>query len=471
MVVGDFPIETDTIVIGAGPGGYVAAIRAAQLGQKVTIVEKEYIGGVCLNVGCIPSKAVIAAGHRYEVAKHSDTFGIKAENVTVDFSKVQEFKAGIVKKLTGGVEGLLKGNKVDIVRGEAYFVDGNSLRVIGENSAQTYNFKNAIIASGSRPIELPTFKYTKRVLNSTGALNLQELPEKIVVIGGGVIGIELGGAYANFGTQVTILEGADEILGLGVFEKQMAALVKKTMKKKGAEFFTNALAKGVEETENGVVVTFETKGEEKKVEADYVFVMVGRRPNTDEMGLEQAGVKVNERGIVEIDKQCRTNVSNIYAIGDIVPGPQLAHKASYEAKIAAEAIAGHSSEIDYIGIPAVVFSDPELASVGYSTDDAKKEGIEVVAAKFPYGGNGRALSLDSTDGFVKLVTRKEDGLVIGAQIAGANASDIISELGLAIETGMTAEDIALTIHAHPTLGEMTMEAAEVALGSPIHVLK
>src|SRR4051794_12722613 len=470
MVVGDFPIETDTIVIGSGPGGYVAAIRAAQLGQKVTIVEKEYIGGVCLNVGCIPSKAIIAAGHRYETAIHSDAYGITAENVKVDFSKVQQWKAGIVKKLTGGVEGLLKGNKVDIVRGEAFFVDGNSLRVMGEKNAQTYNFKNAIIATGSRPIELPTFKYSKRVLNSTGALDLQEVPEKIVVIGGGVIGVELGGAYANFGTQVTILEGADDILSVG-FEKQMSALVKRNLKKKGAEIYTKAMAKGVEETDNGVVVTFEVKGEEKKIEADYVFVMVGRRPNTDEMGLEQAGVKVNERGIVEIDKQCRTNVSNIYAIGDIVPGPQLAHKASYEAKIAAEAIAGHSSEIDYIGIPAVVFSDPELASVGYSTDDAKKEGIEVVAAKFPYGGNGRALSLDSTDGFVKLVTRKEDGLVIGAQIAGANASDIISELGLAIETGMTAEDIALTIHAHPTLGEMTMEAAEVALGSPIHVLK
>ncbi len=470
MVVGDFPIETDTIVIGAGPGGYVAAIRAAQLGQKVTIVEKEYVGGVCLNVGCIPSKALIATGHRYETAKHSDPYGINAENVTVDFSKVQAFKASVVQKLVGGVEGLLKGNKVDLVRGEAYFVDSNSLKVIGENSSQTYNFKNAIIATGSRPIELPTFKYSKRVLNSTGALALEEVPEKIVVIGGGVIGIELGGAYANFGTQVTILEGADDILSVG-FEKQMSALVKRSLKKKGAEIYTKAMAKGVEETENGVVVTFEVKGEEKKVEADYVFVMVGRRPNTDEMGLEQAGVKVSERGIVEIDKQCRTNVSNIYAIGDIVAGPQLAHKASYEAKIAAEAIAGHSSEIDYIGIPAVVFSDPELATVGYSEKEAKDAGIEVATGKFPYGGNGRALSLDSTDGFVKLVTRKEDGLVIGAQIAGANASDIISELGLAIEAGMTAEDIALTIHAHPTLGEMTMEAAEVALGSPIHILK
>lgn len=469
MVVGDFPIDTDTIVIGAGPGGYVAAIRAAQLGQKVTIVEKEHIGGVCLNVGCIPSKAVIAAGHRYETAKHSDAYGISAENVTVDFSKVQEWKAGIVKKLTGGVEGLLKGNKVDIVRGEAFFVDTNSLKVMTENSSQTYNFKNAIIATGSRPIELPTFKYSKRVLNSTGALALQEVPEKIVVIGGGVIGVELGGAYANFGTQVTILEGADDILSVG-FEKQMSALVKKNLKKKGAEIYTKAMAKGVEETDNGVVVTFEVKGEEKKIEADYVFVMVGRRPNTDEMGIEQAGVKMTDRGIIEIDKQCRTNVSNIYAIGDIVAGPQLAHKASYEAKIAAEAIAGHSSEIDYLGIPAVVFSDPELATVGYTEQDAKAEGIEVKTAKFPYAGNGRALSLDSTEGFVKLVTRKEDGVVIGAQIAGANASDIISELGLAVEAGMTAEDIALTIHAHPTLGEMTMEAAEVALGTPIHVL-
>ncbi|HJV16322.1 MAG TPA: dihydrolipoyl dehydrogenase [Bacillales bacterium] len=470
MVVGDFPIETDTIVIGAGPGGYVAAIRAAQLGQKVTIVEKEYIGGVCLNVGCIPSKAIIAAGHRYETAKHSEAFGVTAENVNVDFSKVQQFKGGIVKKLTGGVEGLLKGNKVEIVRGEAYFVDNNSLRVMNENSSQTYTFKNAIIATGSRPIELPTFKFSKRVLSSTGALNLEELPKKIVVIGGGVIGIELGGAYANFGTQVTVLEGADDILGVG-FEKQMSALVKKSMKNKDVEFFTKAMAKGVEETENSVIVSFEVKGEEKKVEADYVFVMVGRRPNTDEMGLEQLGIKMSDRGIIEIDKQCRTNISNIYAIGDIVPGPQLAHKASYEAKIAAEAISGHPSEIDYIGIPAVVFSDPELATVGYTETQAKAEGIEVIAAKFPFAANGRALSLDSTDGFVKLITRKEDSLVIGAQIAGANASDMISELGLAIEAGMTAEDIAMTIHAHPTLGEMTMEAAEVALGSPIHIIK
>jgi len=469
MVVGDFPVETDTIVIGAGPGGYVAAIRAAQLGQKVTIVERGTLGGVCLNVGCIPSKALISAGHRYESATHSEDMGITAENVTVDFSKVQEWKAGVVKKLTGGVEGLLKGNKVNIVRGEAYFVDANTLRVMDENSAQTYTFKHAIIATGSRPIELPNFKYTNRVLDSTGALALKEIPKSIVVIGGGDIGTELSGAYASFGTKVTILEGADEILN--GFEKQMSSLVKRNLKKKGAEVITKALAKGVKETEDSVAVTYEVKGEEKTVEADYVFVMVGRRPNTDELGLEQAGVELTEKGIVKVDKQCRTNVGNIYAIGDIVAGPPLAHKASYEGKIAAEAIAGHASEVDYLAIPAVVFSDPELASVGYTEAQAKEEGIEVKAAKFPFAANGRALALNQTDGFMKLVTRKEDGLVIGAQIAGPSASDMIAELGLAIETGMTAEDLAMTIHAHPTLGEITMEAAEVAIGSPIHVVK
>jgi dihydrolipoamide dehydrogenase len=469
MVVGDFPIETDTLVIGAGPGGYVAAIRAAQLGQKVTVVEKGTLGGVCLNVGCIPSKAIIAAGHRFEEAQHSEDMGIKAENVTVDFSKVQEFKQGVVKKLTGGVAGLLKGNKIDVAYGEAYFVDNETIKVMDETTSQTYKFKNVIIATGSRPIEIPSFKYSKRVIDSTGALNLQELPKKLVVIGGGVIGIELGTAYANFGTEVTFIEASDDIL-LG-FEKQMTALVKRGLKKKGAEIHTKASAKSVEETDTGVKVTFEVKGEEKTVEADYLLVTVGRRPNTDELGLEQVGVEMTERGIIKIDKQCRTNVPNIFAIGDIVEGPQLAHKASYEGKIAAEVIAGEKAEIDYLGIPAVVFSEPELATVGYTEASAKEDGIEFVAAKFPFAANGRALSLNSTDGFLKLVTRKEDGLVIGAQIAGPSASDMVSELSLAIEAGMTAQDIAMTIHAHPTLGEITMEAAEVAIGTPIHIVK
>lgn len=468
MVVGDFPIETDTIVIGAGPGGYVAAIRAAQLGQKVTIVEKGNLGGVCLNVGCIPSKALLNVSHRFEQAQHGADLGITAENVSLDFDKVQSFKGSVVSKLTGGVESLLKGNKVEIVRGEAYFVDEHSLRVMDDKSAQTYNFKNAIVATGSRPIQIPNFEFGGRILDSTGALNLQEVPKKLVVVGGGYIGSELGTAYANFGTEVTILEGAKEILG--GFEKQMVAPVKKEMKAKGMIIETEALAKSAEETDNGVKVTYEVKGEEKTIEADYVLVTVGRRPNTDELGLEEVGVKLTDRGLVEVDKQSRTSVDSIYAIGDIVPGLPLAHKASYEAKVAAEAIAGQNSEVDYIGMPAVCFTEPELAQVGYTEAQAKEKGLDIKASKFPYQANGRALSLNDTNGFVKLVTLKEDDTLIGAQVVGTNASDVIAELGLAIEAGMNAEDIALTVHAHPTLGEMSMEAAEKALGLPIHTM-
>ncbi|MDZ5712895.1 dihydrolipoyl dehydrogenase [Jeotgalibacillus haloalkalitolerans] len=469
MVVGDFPIETDTLVIGSGPGGYVAAIRAAQLGQKVTIVEKENLGGVCLNVGCIPSKAMISIGHRYEHAKGSEDMGVVAENVKINFDKAQEWKAGVVKKLTGGVEGLLKGNKVEIVRGEAYFVDSETVKVMDEKNSQTYKFKNAIVATGSRPIEIPSFKFSKRVLDSTGALALKEIPKKLVVIGGGYIGTELGTAYANMGSEVTILEGADDILG--GFEKQMTSVVKKGLKKKGVDVITKAMAKGVEESEDGVKVSYEAKGEEVSIDADYVLVTVGRRPNTDEIGLDQVGIEMTDKGIIKTDKQCRTSVDNIFAIGDIVDGPPLAHKASYEGKIAAEVIGGEKSEVDYLAIPAVCFTDPELATVGYNEAQAKEEGIEVNAAKFPFGANGRALALNQTEGFVKLVTRKEDGLIIGAQIAGDGASDMIAELGLAIEAGMTAEDVAMTIHAHPTLGEISMEAAEVALGTPIHIVK
>ncbi|CAM3371822.1 dihydrolipoyl dehydrogenase [Nosocomiicoccus ampullae] len=469
MVVGDFAIEVDTVVVGAGPGGYVAAIRAAQLGQKVVLVEKEKVGGVCLNVGCIPSKALIASSHRYQDAKNSEDMGVKAKDVELDFSKVQEFKGKVVDQLVGGVESLLKGNKVEVVKGEAYFSGKNSVKVATEKQSQTYEFKNAIVATGSRPIEIPGFEFGKRVLDSTGALGLEELPEKLVVIGGGYIGTELGTAYANLGTEVTILEGMKDILG--GFEKNMTSLVKRNLKKKGVKVVTQAMAKSAEETDNGVKITYEDKkGNTEEIEADYVLVTVGRRPNTQEIGLEDIGVKLDDRGLIEVDKQGRTSVDSIFAIGDIVPGLPLAHKASYEAKVAAEAIAGEKSEVDYIGMPAVCFTEPELASVGINETEAKEEGLDYVTGRFPFAANGRAIGLNKTDGFVKLVARKEDGLVIGAQVAGDGASDIISELALAVETGMTLEDVALTIHPHPTLGEMPMEAAEAALGQPIHSL-
>ncbi|MGX7418572.1 dihydrolipoyl dehydrogenase [Carnobacterium gallinarum] len=468
MVVGDFAIELDTVVIGSGPGGYVAAIRAAQMGQKVAIVEKENIGGVCLNVGCIPSKALISAGHHYQEAMHSEVFGVTAENVVLDFAKTQEWKDNkVVKSLTSGVEMLLKKHKVEILRGEAFFVDEHDLRVMTETNAQSYSFNNAIVATGSRPIEIKGFKFGKRIIDSTGGLALKEVPKKLVVIGGGYIGSELAGAYANLGAEVTILEGSPSILPN--FEKDMVKYVTDNFKKKNVAIETGAMAKEAVETDNGVTVKYEVNGTEKSIDADYVMVTVGRRPNTDELGLEQAGVEVGERGLITVDAQGRTNKPNIYAIGDIVPGLALAHKASYEAKIAAEAISGKKVAVDYKAMPAVCFTDPELASVGYTVAEAKEKGLDVKASKFPLQANGRALSLNATEGFVRLVTTKEDNLLVGAQVAGVGASDIIAELGLAIESGMNAEDIALTIHAHPSLAETVMDAAELALGLPIHI--
>ncbi|WP_192987115.1 dihydrolipoyl dehydrogenase [Carnobacterium mobile] len=468
MVVGDFAIELDTVVIGSGPGGYVAAIRAAQMGQKVAIVEREYIGGVCLNVGCIPSKALISAGHHYQEAMHSDVFGVTAENVVLDFAKTQEWKNNkVVSTLTKGVEGLLKKNKVEILRGEAYFNDEHTMRVMGETAAQTYSFNNAIIATGSRPIEIKGFKFGKRVIDSTGGLALKEVPKKLVIIGGGIIGTELGGAYANLGAEVTILEGTPQILP--TFEKDMVKFVEKSFKEKGINMVTKAMAKEAVETENGVTVKYEVDGTEQSIDADYVMVTVGRRPNTDELGLEGAGIELTERGLVKVDNQGRTSVKNIFAIGDIVPGAALAHKASYEAKIAAEAISGKKVAVDYKAMPAVAFTDPELAIVGLTAAEAKENGMDVKSSKFTLAGNGRALSLNANEGFVRLVTTKEDNVLVGAQIVGVSASDVIAELGLAIEAGMNAEDISLTIHSHPSLSEAVMDASELALGLPIHM--
>lgn len=468
MVVGEFTTEIDVLVIGAGPGGYVAAIRAAQLGKSVAVVERGSVGGVCLNVGCIPSKAMIHASHTYAHAKSSSAMGITVENVKVDFSKVQEWKAGIVKQLTGGVSSLFKGNKIQLIEGEALFVSENEVRVFHGYEVNRYKFNHCIIATGSRPIELPAFPFGKRVLSSTEALSLNEIPKSMVVIGGGYIGIELGSVYARFGTQVTILEGSDQILP--GFEAEMTRLVERKLKKNNVEIYTKALAQGMEESENGVVVKAEVKGEAKSFEAEYVLVTVGRRPNTDELGLRDIGMELTDRGFIVVDKQGRTNIPNVYAIGDIVAGPALAHKASYEGKVAAEVIAGHPAEVDYKAIPAVVFSDPEIASVGLSEKEAKEKGIDYVAGRFPFAANGRALSVNEGEGFVKVIAEKGTGLVLGAQIVGPDASNIIAEIALAIEMGATLEDIELTIHAHPTLAEVTMEAAELALGRPIHVL-
>ncbi len=469
MVVGDFSTEVDVLVIGAGPGGYVAAIRAAQLGKSVVVVDKDEVGGVCLNRGCIPSKALISAAHRYEVMKESEEMGLSAEGVKVDFGKVQAWKEGVVKKLTGGVSGLFKGNKIKFVSGDAYFVDETTVSVSDEDNAERFKFNHCIVATGSRPIELKPFPYGERIVSSTGALALQEVPKRMIVIGGGYIGVELGQTYAKFGTKVTILEGTDQILP--GFEPELTRLVDRKLKKLDVDVHTNAMAKESNVTDDEVTVKFEVNGEAQEVTADYVLVTVGRRPNTDELGLENIGVKMSDRGVIEIDEQCRTSVSNIYAIGDIVPGFALAHKASYEGKVAAEAIAGHKSVIDYKCIPAVVFSDPEIAGVGMTEKEAKEQGIEVATGRFNFAANGRALALEAGEGFVKLVANKETGVVLGAQIVGPEASNLIAELGLAVEMGATLEDVALTIHAHPSLGEVVMETAEAALGQAVHMIQ
>lgn len=470
MVVGDFAEELETVVIGSGPGGYVAAIRAAQLGQKVTIIEKGNIGGVCLNVGCIPSKALIHASEEYQASLNSSLLGISNTETHIDFKQTQAWKdEKVVGPLTKGVEQLLKKNKVSIIKGEAYFVNSQTIHVMfGEAEGQTYKFEKAIIATGSRPIELPSFKFRDRIVDSTGALNLKEIPEKMVVIGGGYIGTELAGAYAQLGTKVTILEGMSRIL-LG-FEKDMVNIVEKNFKSKGVTIVSNAIAKTAEQDEKQVTVTYEVDGKEEKLKADYVLVSVGRRPNTDDIGLDIADIKTNEKGLIEVDEQGRTNKKNIFAIGDIVSGPALAHKASYEAKVAAEAIAGSKgAAVDYMAMPAVCFSDPELATVGFTEKEAKEKGLSVKSSKFPLAGNGRALSLNKTQGFIRLITEKETQTLVGAQVAGVNASELIAELGLAVENGLTVEDISLTIHSHPSLGESIMDAAELALGQPIHI--
>ena len=469
MVVGDASLDIDTLVIGAGPGGYAAAIRAAQLGQSVLCVDRQYLGGVCLNVGCIPSKALISAAHQYETVQHASDFGIETAEPKVNWSKVQEFKNGVVSKMTGGVGTLLKGNKVEFFSGEVMFINENEARVFNEQESPRYRFKNCIIATGSRPIELKAFPFGGRILSSTEALSLSELPKSMVVIGGGYIGVELSQMYSKFGTKVTIIEGADAILP--GFDADMSRLVAKKLKEKDVETFTGAQAQSATQTDKDVTVTFSVGGEEKTVTAEYLLVTVGRRPDPDGGGgVDLIGLKMTERGYVEVDDQCRTSIPHIYAIGDIVAGAALAHKASYEAKVAAEAIAGLPSKVDYKCIPAVCFSDPECASVGYNETEAKAKGHKAKVARFPFGINGRAVSLGATDGFVKIVFDTETGQVLGAQIAGHEASNLIAELGLAIEMDATMEDLSLTIHAHPTLGEIVMEAAEVGLGHPIHTI-
>ena len=462
-------LKTDAIVIGSGPGGYVAAIRLGQLGKKVVCVEKEQIGGVCLNVGCIPSKALITASKSYEKARHNETMGITASDVKVDVARLQAWKGEVVTKLTGGVKTLFKGSNVTALLGTASFTAPRRIEVTKSDGSQVaVEAEHIVIATGSRPIEIPGFKTDqKRILDSTGGLALDEIPKRLAVIGGGYIGLELGTLYAKFGSKVTVIEGTPALLP-GT-DPELVGVVQRKLKKMGVEIHLEAKALGWEEKAGAAHVRIQAKDGEKVIEADRVLVTVGRKPNSDSLGLEKIGVRI-DRGFVPVDRQQRTNVAGVYAIGDVCSQPMLAHKASKEADVVAEVIAGHKAEMDAVAIPAVIFTDPEIATVGLMEPDALKQGRKVKTGKFAFAALGRALAIAETDGFVKVIADAQSDELLGMAVVGPEASDLISEGALALEMGAFLPDLALTVHPHPTLGEAVMEAAKAALGESPHLV-
>jgi len=460
-------IHVEALVIGAGPGGYVAGIRLGQLKKKAMVVERDKPGGICLNVGCIPSKALITASKYYDKLRHGADIGILADNFRVDMPKMQTWKSEVVTKLTSGVKTLLKANGCDYRTGSARLVSRNTVELTEASGKVTIQADNIVIASGSRPIEIPGFKFDgNRIVDSTGALAFDAVPERFVVIGGGYIGIEIGTLYAKLGSKVTVVEALPAILPGN--DPDIVQVVARKLKKLGVEVMTGAKAKSWSEQNGRAAVVLDVGGKDVTVEADKVLVAVGRRPNWENLGLEEVGVKV-ERGFVTVDKRLRTNVPGIYAIGDVAGQPMLAHKASREAEVVAEVIAGHKTEFDARVIPAVIFSDPEVASAGITADEAKQRGRDVKVGKFPFSVLGRAIANADTDGFVKVVIDAGTKEVLGIHVVGNGASDIIAEAALAIEMGALADDLSLTIHAHPTLPEAIMEAAKASLGEAIHI--
>jgi dihydrolipoamide dehydrogenase len=458
----------DVIVIGAGPGGYVAAIRAAQLGLKTACVEsRETLGGTCLNVGCIPSKALLHASELFEEAAHGTLakWGVKVGAVELDLDAMHAGRREAVGGLTKGIEFLFKKNKVTWLKGHAKFTGAGSLDVAGTS----YTAKNIVIATGSSVTPLPGVEIDqRRVVDSTGALELPQVPKHLVVIGGGVIGLELGSVWKRLGARVTVVEYLDQILpGMdGEVRKESA----KIFKKQGFELMTGTKVTGVRNEGEGVIVTVEPAkgGEAKAIEADVVLVAIGRRPNTDGLGLDVAGVQLNNRGQIEIDHDFRTNVAGIYAIGDVCPGPMLAHKAEDEGVAVAEILAGQVGIINHDVIPGVVYTHPEIASVGLTEEDARARG-EVKVGKFPMMANSRAKTNRDTDGFVKIIADARTDRVLGVHIIASLAGTMIAQAAQAMEFGATSEDIAYTCHAHPTHSEAVKEAAMAVTGQAIHI--
>ena len=459
-------IECDTLVLGAGPGGYTAAFRAADLGQKVVLVERyASLGGVCLNVGCIPSKALLHAAKVITEADEMSHFGIKLGKPEIDLNSLRGWKESVIKKLTGGLSGLAKARKVQVVQGKGAFTSSNSLSVETAEGTKTIAFKNAIIAAGSSVVKIPGFPYDDpRLVDSTGALELRQIPKRMLVIGGGIIGLEMACVYDALGSKVSVVEFADGLIPAA--DRDIVKPLQKRIEKRYEAIMLKTKVTKLEARANGLLASFE--GDNAPAEPqlyDMVLLAVGRRPNGKEIAADKAGVIVNERGFIPVDRQQRTNVPNIFAIGDICGDPMLAHKATNEAKVAAEVIAGHKVAFDAMTIPSVAYTDPEIAWMGLTEAEAKAKGIPFEKANFPWAASGRALAMGRDDGMTKLLWDPTTKRIIGAGIVGVNAGELLAETVLAMEMGADLEDLALTVHAHPTLSETPMFAAEMGLGS------
>ncbi len=469
-------ISCQVLVVGAGPGGYVAAIRAAQLGLDTVIVEGDRAGGTCLIRGCIPSKAIIHASERFEALKAHQTghMGLKVEgDISLDMTSLVDWKNVIVDKLNKGVEGLLKGNGARLVKGWASFLDGKTCNVTDSegNKIAHITTENVILATGSQPIELPFMPYDEKyILSSTGALELDELPEKVAIIGGGYIGLELGCALRKLGVEITVIEGLDTVVS--IFDSEIRRPLERWLKKNKVTVHTNCLAQSAEVNDSVVDLSWKNgEGEIVSESFDKVLVTVGRKANIQGWGLEEMGVKMDVSGrFVAIDSQCKTNMRGIYAIGDLVGEPLLAHKASAQGEMVAEIIAGKRRDFEPVAIPAIVFTEPEIVSVGMTPDEAEAAGENILVGKFPLAANGRSLTLEAekTGGFVRVVARKEDHLILGIQAVGSHIAELSGAFVLALEMGALLEDIAGTIHAHPTMSEAFHEGVLKTLGHAIH---
>ncbi|WP_405239337.1 dihydrolipoyl dehydrogenase [Lentisalinibacter orientalis] len=460
----DADLETDLVVLGAGPGGYAAAFRAADLGLRVTLVERwPVLGGVCLNVGCIPSKALLHAARVIEEAADMGEHGIRFGEPEIDAARLGEWKSGVVERLTDGLTGLAKQRKVQVVHGTGRFLSPHRLAVENDDGRRVIAFEQCVIAAGSEPSRIPGLPDDERIVDSTGALELAPLPERLLVVGGGIIGLEMACVYDALGVKVTVVELMKQLMPGA--DPDLVRPLAKRMKSRYEDILLGVSVSGMESRKEGVRVSFEGDGAPEPGLWDRVLVAVGRRANGDRLDADKAGVEVGERGIIPVDKQMRTNVPHIYAIGDIVGQPMLAHKATHEGKVAAEAAAGEKSAFDARVIPSVAYTDPEVAWVGLTETEAKEQGVDYGKAQFPWAASGRSLAMGRDEGFTKLLFDKSTNRLLGAGIVGTNAGDLISETALAIEMDADAADIGLTIHPHPTLSETVAMAAEAWEGT------